>query len=75
MPASGIADAAKTASACLDQCRQHGLHAIAERQVGEADDAGGDARVAATLGIAPRGEIGDELHLADGTQLAGPEVR
>ena len=72
VPAGRIANAAKTAPACLDQCGQYGLHAIAERQVGVADDAGGDARLATMFGIALRREARDELDLADGTQLGRP---
>ena len=43
---------------------QHRLHAIAEREVGEADDAGRDARSAVAAAVAHRGDAGHELRLA-----------
>src|SRR5262249_53111119 len=72
MPARVIADAAKAAPTCLNQGGQNWLHAIAESQIGETDDAGGHPSLARIFGVALRGEIGDELDLTDGAHLDRP---
>src|SRR6185295_17802633 len=72
MPTRVIADAAKAAATRLGQGGQYRLHAIAESQIGETDNAGGHAGLATMFGVALRSEIGDELDLTDGTHLDRP---
>src|SRR5262245_12311363 len=69
MPTRVIANAAKAAATRLNQGDQYRLHAVAEGQIGETNDAGCHACFATIFGIALRGEIGDELDLTDGTHL------
>src|SRR5262245_16576173 len=72
MPTRTIADAAKAAFTRCNQGGQYRLHAIAESEIGETDDAGGHACLASMFSVALRGEIGDELDLTDGTHLDRP---
>src|SRR5262245_5144214 len=58
------AHAAKAAAAGADQRLEHGLDSIAQGEIGEADDAGGDARSAVLTALAHRRDAGDELGLA-----------
>ena len=48
---------------------QHGLDAVAERQIGEAHDPRGHARRPVEAAVAHRRGAGDELRLAHGAQL------
>src|SRR5712675_31807 len=48
LPSRGITHTAEAATTRLDQSRQYRFYALAERQVGIADDAGGHVSLAAT---------------------------
>ena len=69
VPAGVVADAAEPAAACLDKGRQHRLDPVAERQVGEADDAGCNAGLAAIARVAFRRQPRYVFDLADRTHL------
>ena len=51
---------------------QHGLHGIAEHEVGVADDAGGDFRRSVLAAGALGGQPLHELGFSDATQILGP---
>src|SRR6202030_1269580 len=63
--ADRIAYARKPAAAGTDQCLEHRLNPIAEREIGVADDALRHLNRAVTATCAHRGDAGDELDLAD----------
>src|SRR6185312_11381711 len=65
IPGRGMTDAAEAAVAGGDLRFQHGLGAIAERQVDVADDAVGDQRLAIGAACGHCGGAIDELDLAD----------
>ena len=65
------ADAAKAAAAGADHRLQKPLDRRAERQIGVADDAGADARLAVGAAGAHRCDAVGELDLADRAQLDG----
>ena len=64
VPGRRVAHAAKSAAAGADQRLEHGLDPIAQREIGEADDARGDARRAVLAALAHRRDARDELGLA-----------
>jgi len=65
-------NAAEPAAARHDHRLQHLGHAAADHQVGVADDAGADPRLAVAAAGAHRRDAVGELDLADRTQLDGP---
>ena len=64
-----MAHAAEPAAAGADLRLQHRLDPLAQRQVGVAHDARGDARRPVGAAVAHRGNAGDEFRLADRTQF------
>ena len=66
-----VAHAAEASAAGAQVRLQHGLDAIAQREIGEADDAGGDLRRAVLAAVAHRRHAGDELRLAHRPHLDG----
>ena len=72
VPRRGVPHAAEAPAAGADVRLQHRLDPVAEREVGEAHDAGGHARRAVLPAVAHRGDAGDELGLADRPHLRGP---
>src|SRR5215510_6668811 len=75
MPTRIIADAAKATLTRCNQGGQYRLHTIAESEIGETDDAGGHACLAAMFGIALRGEIATNSTSPTGRISIGPAVR
>ena len=71
VPRPRVAHAAEAPAAGPDMRLQHRLHAVAEREVGEAHDARGDARRPVGAARAHRRHAGDELGLAHGPHLLG----
>jgi hypothetical protein len=71
VPRARVAHAAEAPAAGPDVRLQHWSHAVAEREVGEAHDARGDARRPVGAARAHRRHAGDELGLAHGPHLLG----
>ncbi len=67
--AGRMAHAAKAAAAGPQLRQQHRLDPVAERQIGIADDAGGDPGLAVIARRAHRRDAGDEVGLADRAHL------
>jgi hypothetical protein len=71
VPRRRMAHAAEAPAAGADVRLQHGLDPLAEREVGEAHDAGGDPRRSVLAAIAHGRHAGDELGLAHRPHLHG----
>ena len=69
VPVAGMAHAAEPAAAGTDLRLQHRLDPLAQRQVGVAHDARGNARRPVAAAVAHRGNAGDEFRLADRTHF------
>ena len=64
-----MAHAAKAAAAGANMHFKHRLDPVAERQIGVANDSGGDPRLAIAAAGADRRQTGDEFGLADRPQF------
>ncbi len=64
-----MAHAAESPAAGPDLRLQHRLDPVAQREIGVADDAGGDPCGTVATAVAHRGDAGDELGFADRTQF------
>ena len=71
VPRRGVAHAAESPAAGAELRLQHGLDLVAECEIGEADDARGDARRPVETAVAHRRDAGDELGLAHRPHLEG----
>ncbi len=69
VPAGRMAHAAEPAVAGADMAQQYRLDAIAQRQIGGADDAAGDPGPPVIARLAHRRDAGDEFGLADRAHL------
>lgn len=72
VPARRMAHSAKASAAGLDMSFEDRLDAIAQGQIGIADDPGGDAGLAVAAARAHGGEVVDELGLADRPHFLRP---
>jgi len=69
IPSGGMAHATEAPSTGTDVRLEDRLDAVTEREIGEADNARGDARRTIGAAIAHGGDAGDELRLAYRTHL------
>ena len=72
VPRRRVAHAAESPAAGPDVRLQHRLDAVAQGEIGEAHDAGGDARRPVEAALAHRRHAGHELGLAHRPHLLGP---